>query len=201
MRDSVEEIVWRSVIAVEWVLSGQEPAAFWHELGGPPDANRGERVADAAAVVADEVYEHLPQQQRARTPELARDAPRVHAAGTNSSSREKAPVRARVAVIGAGVAGAACAQTLATAAGSMLVSVDVYEKDPWSVGGKLKVTQGKRAGAEVASPCLFFSAVGPLFRAQVDAWVCCGAAEPFCSTEKMAIIDAAATVFPFDCNS
>jgi hypothetical protein len=45
--------------------------------------------------------------------------------------------------------------------------------------------------------CLFFSAVGAKFRAQVDRWVRNGAAQPYASN-KIGVIDGGGTLFPFD---
>ena len=105
--------------------------------------------------------------------------------------------RARVAVIGAGVAGASCAEHLATA-GKDLVSVTVLEKDSWGVGGKLGVQRSKRGPVRV-SPTLTFSAVGPAFRKAVDRWVNQGAAELFGSKRRLGVVDGGGLFYPYDC--
>ncbi len=40
--------------------------------------------------------------------------------------------------------------------GSELVSVKVFDKDPWCAGGKVKHTRSKRGHEVVMTGCLFF---------------------------------------------
>ena len=167
-------LVW-----IDWVRSGKESPEFWRQVSGPPQDGQ---IAGACSVLSDEVYEHLPFAQPARPPP------------SPPPSRGR---RARVAVIGAGVAGAACAEHLATA-GKDLLSVTVLEKDSWGVGGKLGVQRSKRGPVRV-SPTLTFSAVGPAFRKAVDRWVNQGAAELFCSKRQLGVVDGGGLFYPYDC--
>ena len=167
-------LVW-----IDWVQSGKESPEFWRHVSGPPQDGQ---IAGACTVVPDEVCEHLPFAQPARPPP------------SPPPSRGR---RARVAVIGAGVAGASCAEHLATA-GKDLVSVTVLEKDSWGVGGKLGVQRSKRGPFRV-SPTLTFSAVGPAFRKAVDRWVNQGAAELFGSKRRLGVVDGGGLFYPYDC--
>ena len=166
---------------MDWVKSGYESEAFWRLLSGPPPA--GTTIQTAAACMRDDLYEHLPLRQPDCTP---------------PSSPPSRVRRARVAVIGSGVAGAACAQALATR-GKELVTVTVLEKAARSAGGKIQARGSKRGRDVDVSPCLFFSAVGQSFRKQVDKWVRGGVAEPFCSTGFLGVVAGNGRFLPFDC--
>jgi renalase len=86
-----------------------------------------------------------------------------------------ARVAARVAVVGAGLSGAACAQVLRERG----VAVDVYERGR-APGGRM--ASPELHGRRVDLGAAYFTAKEPEFAAVVDGWVAAGIARPWTDT-------------------
>jgi renalase len=93
----------------------------------------------------------------------------------------------RVAVIGAGLAGLACAARLADAG----CRVDVFEKSR-GTGGRLNTRRDHGTGFDLGAQ--YFTARAPAFVAQVDAWRAAGAVARW-NVEPW-VIDAGGKLFP-----
>ena len=111
------------------VKQGHEPVDFWFILGG-----RGP-IASHTAAISDDLVEGLP------SPVAAHPSPRGD--------------RARVCIVGAGVAGAACARTLRER-----VAVDVVVlESAGGVGGRCASV--RRSGVDFSAGAAYFTAGGP----------------------------------------
>lgn len=93
----------------------------------------------------------------------------------------------RVAVIGAGLAGLACAARLADAG----CRVDVFEKSR-GTGGRLNTRRDHGTGFDLGAQ--YFTARDPAFVAQVDAWCAAGAVARWAVEPH--VIDATGKMFP-----
>eukprot|EP00960_Hanusia_phi_P031612 749378-Hanusia_phi.AAC.2 len=168
------------IISLRWIEQGKEPPDFWESLGGQPAA--GEEIAREDVLISDEMYEHFPH------------ALPAHPKFRRPPSRESL---VHVAVIGGGVAGAACAAHLSRKGENSGIRVTVFEAAE-DTGGRVRSVKHRIGGGYSVSGCRFFSAVGPEFRQQVDQWVRRGLVVPYGSSRAVGMTETTGRSYRLD---